>query len=114
MQSTSRWRGPAALVAGVSLAAAIGSVATSAAAATTQLPVFAVQRSGLDPQQALALRQAFGLGTAQPSPDGAVRFVDRERFQYIPTVDGGGGRTDEDGPTTLTRLDYSALARLTV
>ena len=112
----SRWLGPVALIAGTGIAAVVGSVAPSAAATTTttQLPVFAVQRSGLDPQQASALGQAFGLGTVQPSPDGTVRFVDRARFQYIPTIDGGAGRADEDGPTTLTRLDYPALARLTV
>ncbi|WP_112271275.1 DUF6345 domain-containing protein [Lentzea terrae] len=90
-------------------AGAVG-VATADAA---ELPVYGVKSAGLDQEQAQRLQRAFGLKDVQRSEFGAVSFADEQRYQYVPTVDKGQGKPDEDGePTTLTALDVDALKRI--
>ncbi|HEX7307803.1 DUF6345 domain-containing protein [Lentzea sp.] len=84
-----------------------------ATAAETELPVYGVKSSGLDQEQAQRLQRAFGLKDVQRSEAGVVSFADEQRYQYLPTVDKGQGRPDEDGnATTQTALDTEALKRI--
>lgn len=79
----------------------------------TELPVYGVTSSGLDQEQAQRLQRAFGLEDVQRSEAGAVAFADERRHQYLPTVDKGQGKPDEDGnATTQTALDIEALKRI--
>ncbi|WP_330270829.1 DUF6345 domain-containing protein [Lentzea sp. NBC_00516] len=84
-----------------------------ATADATELPVYGVKSSGLDQEQAQKLQRAFGLKDVQRSEAGAVSFADEQRYQYLPTVDKGQGRPDEDGnATTQTALDTEAIKRI--
>lgn len=90
-----------------------GAAGTSVAADTTELPVYGVKSTGLDQEQAQRLQRAFGLKDVARSEYGAVDFADEQRYQYLPTVDKGQGKPDEDGnATTLTGLDVEALKRI--
>jgi hypothetical protein len=82
--------------------------------ASMTLPVFAVQRTGLDAGQALALQQAFGLPSIERAKDGSVSYLDEKAFQRVPTLPGGTTNPDEDGNTAVTLLDVNALRALTV
>lgn len=84
-----------------------------ATADATELPVYGVTSSGLDQEQAQRLQRVFGLKDVQRSEAGAVSFADEQRYQYLPTVDKGQGRPDEDGnATTQTALDTEAIKRI--
>jgi hypothetical protein len=84
-----------------------------ATADSAELPVYGVKSAGLDQEQAQRLQRAFGLKDVQRSEHGAVSFADEQRYQYLPTVDKGQGRADEDGnETTQTALDTEALKRI--
>ncbi|SFR26542.1 hypothetical protein SAMN04488564_11032 [Lentzea waywayandensis] len=84
-----------------------------ATADATELPVYGVKSSGLDQEQTQKLQRAFGLKDVQRSEAGAVSFADEQRYQYLPTVDKGQGRPDEDGnDTTQTALDTEAIKRI--
>lgn len=84
-----------------------------ATADATELPVYGVKSSGLDQEQAQKLQRAFGLKDVQRSEAGAVSFADEQRYQYLPTVDKGQGKEDEDGnATTQTGLDVEAIKRI--
>ncbi|MFD4670718.1 DUF6345 domain-containing protein [Lentzea sp. NPDC058450] len=84
-----------------------------AAADATELPVYGVTSSGLDQEQAQQLQRAFGLKDIQRTEAGAVSFADPQRYLYLPTVDKGQGRPDEDGnATTQTALDTEAIKRI--
>ncbi len=74
-----------------------GAAGTSLAADTTELPVYGVKTTGLDQEQAQKLQRAFGLKDVARSEYGAVSFADEQRYQYLPTVDKGQGKPDEDG-----------------
>jgi hypothetical protein len=99
----------------ISTAALTGTAtATSAAPGAKTLPVYAVQRSGLDARQADALRRAFGLDRVERAADGSVSFIDQQAFQLVPTAAGPATRPDEDGDTAVTRLDVAAFRALKV
>jgi hypothetical protein len=93
---------------------AVVTATASATGAPTTLPVFVVQRAGLDPGQALALQQAFGLPTIERAADGSVSYLDEKAFQWVPTLPGAKTTPDEDGNTAVTLLDYNAIRALTV
>lgn len=77
---------------------ALSSLVTAGAAGVatadaTELPVYGVKSSGLDQVQAQRLQRAFGLEDVQRSEAGVVSFADEQRYQYLPTVDKGQGRS---------------------
>ncbi|SDH41587.1 hypothetical protein SAMN05216553_12158 [Lentzea fradiae] len=84
-----------------------------ATADDTELPVYGVRSSGLDPEQAQRLQRVFGLKDVQRSDAGVVSFADEQRYQYLPTVDKGQGERDEDGnETRQTGIDLDAVKRI--
>ncbi|GAB2866939.1 DUF6345 domain-containing protein [Lentzea nigeriaca] len=102
----------------VTVVLALSSLITAGAAGVatadvTELPVYGVKSTGLDQEQAQRLQRVFGLKDVQRSEYGAVSFADEQRYQYLPTVDKGQGREDEDGnATTQTALDTEAIKRI--
>src|ERR1043165_4442483 len=107
-------RGPLLATATLVGTAALAGPATQASAAPMNLPVFTVQRSGLDARQADALRRAFGLDRVERAADGSVSFIDQNNFEFVPTTPGPATRPDEDGDTAVTRLDVAAFRSLRV
>jgi hypothetical protein len=107
-------RGPLLATATLISTAALTGSATESVAAPRTLPVYAVQRTGLDARQADALRRAFGLDRVERAADGSVSFVDQNAFQFVPTTPGPATRPDEDGDTAVTRLDVAGFRSLRV
>ncbi|UQA56751.1 DUF6345 domain-containing protein [Polyangium aurulentum] len=90
------------------------------------LPVYDVIETGIDEARAGRLAAALGLtdnaldsGRGVLGGDGAMRYLDAERFQKVPTraIPAQPGRPDERGrPTapTTRAIDFDALASLRV
>lgn len=104
----------AATTVGATAAGAAGVTGLAAPAATSVLPAYQVQASGLSTAQTAALRQAFGLASIERAGDGSVRFSDEAAFLKVPTIDRGSGGVDEDGNTTrAAELDLAAVRAIT-
>lgn len=80
-----------------------------------ELPVYRVTGNAASPESGQALADSLGLPQSVWEADGALRFVDDDRFQHVPMIDLGSGEPNEDGETpALTAPDLEALAALPV
>lgn len=74
------------------------------------LPVFYVVENPVNPTRARELALALDIDTNIIAPDGSIRYLDKERFQYLPMILVGTGPADEDGHIpTEERFDFEAI-----
>ncbi|MBN1148647.1 MAG: hypothetical protein JXA78_15415 [Anaerolineales bacterium] len=81
----------------------------------SELPVYIVVQGGVDPEAARRLASLLELEDVLLDEDGVLRYLDQERFAYVPTSILGQGEPDEDGQATLLEaIDFEALRQVTV